>query len=169
MKLFRSLLFSLTVLAAALCPGLPVAAQTPGSMYLAGASYNNGASSPVAGTLLYAKAVSPDTTNGMFAFTAVDVVPNTLKPFTVTTNIGAGIAEKIATIANVPVYIPTSAGISFNGQSTGWAFTGGVATPIRFKNHPNWYAMPNLRFLKSSVSNGSGYQLIPGVLFGWGQ
>jgi len=147
-------------------PVLPVAPQPTAltNIYAAGASYNVGGSPAIAGTALYAHLVAG---TGTYAFTAVDALPNTLKPFTVSTNIGVGIAQKVATLGKVPIYMPTAAGISWNGGNTGWQWNGGVLASIHVKN--GYYIMPTVRFLKSSVSNGSGYQPIVGVLFGWGQ
>lgn len=134
------------------------------NMYAAGVSYNAGASPAVAGTGLYAHLVA---NTGTYAFTAVDVLPNTLKPLTVNTNFGVGVAQKVATIGSVPVYVPTAAGISFNGANTGWQWNVGALASIKLKG--NYYLMPTVRLVKSSVSNGTGYQPIVGVLFGWGQ
>lgn len=134
------------------------------NMYAAGVSYNAGASPSVAGTGLYARLVA---NTGTYAFTALDVLPNTLKPLTVNTNVGIGVAQKIATIANIPVYVPTAAGISFNGANTGWQWNVGALASIKLKG--NYYLMPTVRLVKSSVSNGTGYQPIAGVLFGWGR
>ncbi len=141
--------------------------QTPTgiqNLYGAGGSYSVNASPAVAGTALYAHQV---TTSGTYAFTVVDAVPNTLKPFTVTSNIGIGVAQQVATIGKVPVFIPTSAGVSWTGGNTGWQWNGGVMAAIHIKG--NYYLLPSVRFLKSSVSNGTGYQPILGLLFGWGK
>jgi hypothetical protein len=143
-------------------PAAPTAVQ---NFYAAGVSYSVNASPAVAGTALYAHILSADT--GTYAFTAIDALPNTVSPFTVSTNVGAGIAQKVFTLGKVPVYMPTAAGISFNGANTGWQWNGGVLASIHIKNQ--YYLMPTVRFLKSSVSNGTGYQPIVGVLFGWGQ
>jgi len=137
----------------------------PTNVYAAGASFNNGATPRVAGTALYARLVNDG--SGTYAFTVVDALPNTFKPFTVTTNIGAGVVQKLFSVGKVPVFAPTSAGISFTGTNTGWAWSTGALASIRFKS--NWRVMPNVRVVKSSVSNGTGYQPIVGVLFGWGQ
>jgi hypothetical protein len=137
------------------------------NIYGAGVSYNVGGSPAIAGTALYAHQVSADTAPNLYAFTAVDALPNTLKPFTVSTNVGIGIAQKVATLGKVPIFMPTAAGISFNGSNTGWQWNGGVLASIHIKGQ--YYVMPTVRFLKSSVSNGTGYQPIVGVLFGWGQ
>lgn len=160
------LLFALPALAQT-TPPAPAPATQIQNLYGAGISYSVGGSPAVAGTGLYAHQVSADTAPNLYAFTAVDALPNTLKPFTVSTNIGAGIAEKIATVGKIPIFMPTAAGISFNGSNTGWQWNGGVLASIHIKNQ--YYLMPTVRFLKSSVSNGSGYQPIVGVLFGWGQ
>lgn len=142
---------------------LPVVANLQ-SLYGAGVSYSVNATPSVAGTALYARLIGD---GGTYAFTAVDAVPNTLKPFTVNTNIGVGVGQKVATFGKIPVYMPTAAGISFNGSNTGWQWNGGVLVAIHIKDQ--YYLLPTVRFLKSSVSNGSGYQPIVGLLFGWGQ
>ena len=136
----------------------------PTSFYAGGASYNPSASQQFSGTLLIAKDVTIAGSNQL-AFTAVDVLPVNLKTLTVSTNIGVGDAVKLATIDGHTLYAPTSAGISYTGANTGWTWTTGIAVPIRLGANRSWYAVPNVRVLKSSVS---GYQLIPGVLFGWG-
>ena len=145
-------------------------AQTPQAitkLYGAGVSCNVNAKPALSGTALGAYQLSSDTAPGLYAFTAVDALPNTLKPFTVSTNIGAGIAQKVFTLGKVPIFVPTAAGISFNGANTGWQWNGGALAAIHVKGQ--YYIMPTVRFLKSSVSNGSGYQPIVGVLFGFGQ
>lgn len=141
-------------------------AQSVANIYMGGASYSAGASPAFAGTALYAHELNA---SGTYAFTLIDALPATLKPFTVTTNIGVGIGQKIATIDGLPIFVPTSAGISYSGSNTGWAWTTGAAVPFRLNAKSNWYIMPTVRVLKSSVSGGSGYQPILGVLVGWGQ
>ena len=147
---------------AAPVPAAPV--DNLANIYAAGVSYSVNATPSIAGTALYARLVGG---TGTYAFTVVDALPNTIKPFTVSTNIGAGVAQKIGTFGNVPVYMPAAAGISFNGSNTGWEWNGGAMAAIHIKGQ--YYLMPSARFLKSSVSNGSGYQPIVGLLFGWGQ
>lgn len=147
-------------------------AQTPApaaksgvvNLYGAGMSYSVNASPGVAGTALYAHQVS---NSGTYAFTVVDALPATIKPFTVTSNIGIGVAQRVTTLGKVGIYMPTSAGISWSGTNTGWQWNGGAMAAIPLKN--GYYLMPTVRFLKSSVSSGSGYQPIIGVLFGWGK
>ncbi len=134
------------------------------NIYAAGISFNNGASPAIAGTGMYAHLIADG--SGTYAFTVVDALPTSLKPFTVTSNFGAGIAQKVFTIGSVPIFVPTSAGISYNGTNTGWAWSTGALASIKVKN--NWRIFPNVRIVKSSVSNGSGYQPIVGVMFGWG-
>jgi hypothetical protein len=134
------------------------------NLYGAGMSYSVNASPAVAGTALYAHQVN---NSGTYAFTAVDALPATLKPFTVTSNVGIGVAQKITTLGKVTIFMPTSAGISWSGTNTGWQWNGGAVAVIPLKS--NYYIMPTVRFLKSSVSSGSGYQPIIGLLFGWGK
>lgn len=147
-------------------------AQNVSNIYLAGGSYSEGASPAFAASLFYAHQVSPDTAPGTYAFTSVDVLPNGTKPGTVTTNVAVGVAQRIATIAGVPIFAPTSAGISLNGTNAGWAWATGVGAPFKLKASADgggWYVMPTIRVLKSSVSGGTGYQPIFGLQFGWGK
>jgi len=142
--------------------GAVAASAQVNNIYAAGGSYNINAAPSVAGTALYAHLLNG---NGTYAFTAVDALPSTLKPFTVTSNIGVGVAQQLFTIGSVPVYVPTAAGISWSGTNTGWQWSGGALVGIKVKG--NYYLMPSVRFLKSSVSGGTGYQPIFGLLFGW--
>lgn len=165
------LLLALLLIPAALkAQTIPEAPAThPQNLYAGGASYSVGASPAIAGTGLYAHNIGPaDADPGLYAFTIVDALPNTVKPFTVSTNIGAGIAQELFTLGKIPVYAPTAAGISWNGNgNTGWQWNGGVIASIHVKG--DYYILPSVRFLKSSVSGGTGYQPIIGVLFGWGK
>lgn len=152
-----------------------VCAQTtatalPSNIYAVGASYNPGATHPVAGTALYAKLASSDTDT--YGFTALDVLPVSTKPFTVSTNVSVGVAQKVLTFESIKFYVPTSAGISITGSNTGWAWTGGVLADYPIKKSgaaTQFHLLPNVRYLKSSVSNGSDYQLTGGILVGWGK
>lgn len=136
------------------------------SIYAAGVSYNSGAKPAVAGTALYARLVSDG--SGTYAFTAADVLPNSTKPFTVTTNISAGVAQKVFSLGSIPIFVPTSAGVSFNGTNTGWAWSTGAIATIKL-GKGNWRIFPMVRVARSNVSNGSGVQPIVGILIGWGQ
>lgn len=161
-----SLVLSLLLVACAVPAQTAAPAPAPSplqNLYAAGASYNLGASPAVAGTGLYAHLVA---STGTYAFTAVDVLPATIKPFTVNTNFGVGVAQQVATIAKIPIYIPSSAGISFNGANTGWQWNAGALAAFKLKS--GYYLMPTVRLVKSSVG-GSGYQPIIGLLVGWGQ
>lgn len=139
-------------------------APLPQNVYAGGISYNNGASPSIAGTALYARLLSDG--SGTYAFTVVDALPVSVKPFTVNTNIGLGVAQKVVTIGKATVFVPTSAGISFNGTNTGWAWSTGALVSVPVKN--NWRVFPNVRIVKSSVG-GDGYHPIAGVMVGWGQ
>lgn len=143
----------------------PAAAALPSNIYAAGLSYNSGASPEVAGTALYARLIADG--SGTYAFTVVDAVPISKSPFTVSTNFGAGIAQKVFTIGSMGVFVPTSAGVAYNGSNTGWAWSTGAMLSIKLKG--NFRVFPTVRVQKSSVSAGSGYQPIGGILFGWGQ
>lgn len=142
----------------------PLAAQQVTNLYAAGVSYNAGGSPKIAGSALYARAVNDA---GTYLFSVFDALPTTRAPYTVTTQIGAGIAQRLLTIGNVPIYAPTAAGISWNGQNTGWAWTTGAMASIKVRGP--WCIMPNLRVLKTSVGGGAGYMPIVGVMVGWEQ
>jgi len=155
------------IIALALLVSTVAFAQTttgPANLYAAGASFNQGAKPSVAGNFLYAHAIG----DGTYAFSDIDVLPNTLRPFTVTTNIGGGIAQKLFTIGKYSVYVPTTAGVSINGNNTGWNWSTGGMVPVKITKS-GWYLLPNARVIKSSVSNGTGFQLIAGFDIGWGK
>ena len=157
-------LFALAGIALAQDPTpTPVPATGFSNIYAGGVSYNPGASPAIAGTGLYARQLI----GGTYAFTVVDALPITIQPFTVNTNVGIGLAQRVATIGGIPIYVPTSAGISFNGANTGWSWSTGGLAWIRVKG--NWAVAPHVRLLKSSVSNNAGYGVIVGVLVGWGK
>lgn len=158
---------AITLALAVLALSIAALAQDPQAtnLYAAGVSFNNSGSPSVAGTALYAHSISDG--SGTYAFTVVDALPSSYHPFTVTTNFSAGIAQKVFSIGKVPFYIPTAAGVSFTGTNTGWAWSTGALASIKVKT--NWRIMPNVRVVKSSVSGGTGYQPVVGILFGWGQ
>lgn len=162
-----NMLLAAIVLGLVLAPSARAqAAPTPDplqNIYAAGVSYSVNASPAIAGTALYAHLIAD---SGTYTFTAIDAVPNTIKPFTVTSNIGAGIAQKIATLGKVPIYVPTAVGVSWSGTNTGWQWNSGALAAVHIKGQ--YYLMPAVRFLKSSVSGGTGYQPMFTVLFGWG-
>ena len=159
------MLSALPMLARAQSTPIPVVPGQLQNLYAAGASYNPGGSPGIAGTALYAHNLNTGATLPTFAFTAVDAVTTSTKPFTVTSNVGIGFAQQVASLGKIPIYMPTSAGISWTGDNTGWSWTGGVITPIKYKSV---YLIPAVRFLKSSVSNGSSYQVMASFLIGWG-
>lgn len=160
------LLFASAVMAQTATPApAPAPASGVQNVYAAGVSYGVGATPPVAGTALYAHQIP--TNSGTYAFTVVDLLPNTQSPFTVTTSIGAGVAQKVFSIGSVPIFVPTSAGISISGSNTGWAWTTGALADVKIKG--NWHALFGGRVIKSSVSNGSGYQPNLSAMVAWEQ
>ena len=155
----------------ALCLAVPcfMQAQNVSNLYMAGASYNSNGSPNVAGTALYAHQIN---TAGTYAFSVYDAMPNATKPLTITSNIGVGIAQKVLTIDGYDVFMPTSVGISYTGTNTGWSWSAGAGVPVKFrpaKDGGSWYIMPIVRVVKSSVANGTGYQPIVSLTFGYGK
>ena len=130
-------------------------------IYGFGVSFNSGAHPEIAGTALYAHSVNG---SGTYAFTVIDALPQSTKPFTVNTNISVGVAQKLFSVAKLDIFAPTAAGISFNGANTGWQWNTGVATRFAVKKGSAWHLMPTVRVSHSSVSNNSGYQPIIGLL-----
>ena len=160
--LVAGLLIGLSLLTGA----VPTAhAQALSNIYGAGASYNQNGVPSIAGTGLYAHLVSP--TLGTYAFTVIDVLPNTQKVFTISTNIGVGVTQKLFTVKSIPVFVPSSVDVSVTGSNTGWAWTTGGAVVVHVKG--DWYVLPNIRLVKSSVTNGTGYQTVVGALMAWGR
>jgi hypothetical protein len=140
------------------------------NFYWAGMSYNNGGSPALAGNAGYARrlvdSVSSAAQLPLYGFTSFDVVPASTKPFSVTSNVGIGIAQKIATIGKVPVWIPTAAGISWTGSNTGYHYDFGMMATIHVKGQ--WFLAPMVRGLKDNL-NGDGFHPIIGVNIGLGQ
>lgn len=153
--------------AGAFAQSAPAAPSGIQNLYAGGVSWNNGAKPSIAGNVLYAHNLNTGAQLATYAFTDVDLLPETLRPFQVTTNVGAGIAQQIAKLGSVPIYVPTAAGVSLNGTNTGWQWNGGAMAVVPLKG--NYYLLPHLRFLRSSVSANSGFQIILGLDVGWGK
>ena len=163
MKRTITLLFVFVL--AAICA---VAQTDPTNIYALGGSWNQSASSQTsqqfAATAMYARA---QTEAGTYAFTALDIVPTSIAPITLTNQVSVGVAQRVLTLGAWKVYATAAAGPSWSGTNSGWAWlAGGMASRPLGKG--SWRIMPNIRTVKSSVNNNSGYQLILGVMFGFG-
>lgn len=154
----------LLIIALLCLSSVPSRAQSLTNIYAGGISYNSSGSPAIAGTGLYARLVSPSSRT--YAFTVVDALPASVKPFTVTSSFSAGVAQKVFSVGSIPIFVPTAAGVSYNGTNTGWAWSTGGLASIKLKGQ--WKLFPTVRIAKSSVSAGSGYQPIVGIMFGWG-
>lgn len=139
-------------------------AQTPSNVFAAGATFNYNAQPEIAGSALYARLILAG--SGTYAFTVVDVLPNSTHPFTVTSNFSIGVSQKLFTLWKVPIFTPSGAGVSYTGANTGWSWNSGILADVRIKKS-NWRIFPVVRFSKSNVSNGSGAQALIGVMFGY--
>ncbi len=139
--------------------------QTPSTnnFAAAGVSVNPGATPAIAGTGLWARLLNKDTTT--YAFTVVDALPVSVKPFQVNTQVSAGIAQKLLSIRGVDILVPTAAGVSWSGNNVGWSWSSGGAAVVKVGQGR---ILPNVRFIKSSNSGGAGYQIICGILIGVG-
>lgn len=145
---------------------LSVAAQKPAAtttgvtdLCAIGPSYSASTPPSVSGTILCAH----QATSSSYSFAVLDVVPESVKPFNAVTNLGVGMAQQVGTFGRVTMFFPTSVGISFSGASAGWQWNSGLLAAIPVKR---LWIMPMARFVKSSVSGGSSYQPIFGVLIG---
>src|ERR1035441_9316578 len=161
-KRLAVLALSLCLIAFAACAQVTT---LPANFAAIGASYLPGGSPSIAGTGLYAHLLSG--TSGTYAFSVIDAVPTSTKPFTFTTQTSVGVAQKVFTLGSVPVFVPTSAGISWTGTNTGWSWSTGAMALIPLKAGSGWTIMPSARVVKASIS-GSGYQVIAGIAIGWG-
>ena len=139
------------------------AAQDVTNLYGAGVAYSVNASPSFSGSAFYARNIAD---SHSYAYTNVLAVPTSVKPFQVSTNIGVGIAQKFVTFGTTNVYCDTTAGPSWTGSNFGWQYNGSCFAPVHVKK--SYYVIPLVGFLKSSVSNGSGYQPVIGIHFGWG-
>jgi hypothetical protein len=142
------------------------------NLYAAGVTWAPGATPQLAGNFIYSHQLTTTDDNGVvkgtgtYLFGDLDAIPTTTKPFSVTTNIGTGIAQRVVTIGKIPIWIPTAAGVSWKGPNIGFQWNTGAAATIALKN--NLFLIPNVRALKSNVSD-SGYQLQVGFDIGWGK
>jgi hypothetical protein len=163
----------LAVLALLAVAAVPMRAQTATTtatpaadltnIYGLGASWNPGGSPAIAGTALYAHGIG---NTGTYAFTVLDALPNTTKPFTVTTNVGVGVAQKLLTLGSVPIYGTTATGVAWSGANAGWQYNLGAAALIGISKNKNYFIMPTGRVLKSTINGG--YSPIIGVEFVFG-
>ena len=163
-----------------------VAAQTTpfNNIYAFGVSYNNATTPSVDGTALYARLVAANTSSTTtalgtttssyptYAFTAIDILPVSIKPFEVSTDMSVGVAQRIFNFNNVNFFIPVSAGPAITGTNVGWNWTSGILAdiPITKGGKPtNWGILPNVRWLQTNVNGASVYQLTAGVMVRLGQ
>ena len=161
MKTTISLVFVLMLTA---LMGLAQAATDPANIYALGGSWNQSASTETsqqfAATALYARKQSEA---GTYAFTAIDIVPTSVQPITLTTQTSVGVAQRVLGLGGWTIYATVAAGPSWTGMNTGWAWlAGGMASHPLGKT--DWKVAPNVRTIKSSVNNNSGYQIIIGAL-----
>ncbi len=136
------------------------------TLYAGGVSYSSGGDPSIAVTLLGATQMSSDTAPGTYAFTAIDILPSSGKPLTVSTNVAGGVAQKLFTVGDYSLYVPLAAGFTVTGSNAGWNWSTGGCTDVPLKN--GFGLMPCVRVLKGSVG-GNGYQLLPSVLLRWGK
>ena len=119
----------------------------------------------MAGTLSYSHLLTANI-GGTYGYTVADILPISLNPTVVATNVGVGIAQKALTIGSVNFYIPASVGPTITGSNIGWNWTwGGLADiPIKKAGVPTaWGIEPNIRTLSATVNGVQGSQIIFGI------
>ena len=165
---FTTVLLILLVIPLVFGQTLPPPATDPVNLYAVGGSWNQSASSVTsqqyAATVMYARS---QTERGTYAFTALDLVPTSVAPITLTTQTSVGIAQRVLAVGGWNIYATAASGPSWTGTNTGWAWiAGGMAS--KAIGTKGWRIMPNIRTIKSSVNGNSGVQLIIGVMAGYG-
>lgn len=146
---------------------LPVFAQEPvvgpENFIGFGVSYNQYVEKgqQISGNLLYARRATADR---LYSFTFVDVVSKESKEFSTATSITEGIGLRTASIGKVGIYATTGVGVMAGYKDVGYSWTGGMALGIPLGK--GWAVMPNVRFLKSSLTD---YQYIGGIMIGFGK
>jgi hypothetical protein len=128
----------------------------------AGVSYNHSTAASLAGTAVYGHIIA----GSSWFFASLDVVPDSTKPATVSTNFAPGIAQKLFTIRWLDLYTVTGTGVSWAGSNTGWTWSGGEMPVVRLPR--GWVIALPVRFIKSSVNNNSNYQVIATLMIGKG-
>ncbi len=153
--------------AAAVTPAATATSALPTTFVGGGIAGSPGATPPVVGTALFATQLSA--ASGTYSATICQAIPNNTKPFTVTTNCGTGVAQKAPfTIGSLQPYLIVDGGISWQSSNVGFQWSGMGTIPFRVKQS-NWYVLPFVGWSKSSVSNGTGYQLTAGTIVSWGK
>lgn len=128
----------------------------------AGVSYSPGAEPAIAGTAAYARRLGPST----FSFTLMDALPMREVPGAITTQVGTGVVQRVASVGNLDFYIPVVTGISWSGTNSRWSWSGGAMVAFKIPKL-GMYAYPNVRWSRIDVAPGvAGYQATYGVLFG---
>lgn len=166
----------------------PIQAQAasgpPTNVYAAGSSFSPGASPAIDGTGFYAHLLAGNCTSSTtasgtttsckptYGVSIYDVLPESVNPFRVTTNLSVGVAQQVFELNGLKVFVPASGGITTTGTNTGWNFTGGGLLDYTFKKNgapTHWHLMPNARWVCSNVNGGSGCQITGGLLIGLDQ
>lgn len=152
--------FVLALVCVVLC--LPVLAQSPEvkDFVAVGASWNQYAQPPISGAALYAHQIN----GGTYSFSLVDIISKSVTPFTTTTSISTGVAQHVRDIGKAHVFVTTTVGVASGGENVGYAWTGGGA--VVFPLGRGWALMPNVRVLKSSLTD---LQLSYGLAVGFGK
>lgn len=141
-----------------------VAQDADREIWAAGLSISPESSPPVAGTAMWARQIRD---SNHYTFTVVDILATNRRPYAIENNVGIGVAERAFTIHHYAVFVPVSLDVSDSGPHLGWSWSAGGMVVIPWRAH--WHWLPNLRVVHSNVSNGSGTQLLLGLMIGWEQ
>jgi hypothetical protein len=160
MNKFRAFVLALIVLVA-MCFVAPSSyAAEYGEVVGAGVSFNQYSNPRLDGNLLYAHRIS----DGLYSFNLIDFVQVSSKPFTVGVSFTPGVAKRIMTFNQIPVYATVNVGAMMGGTTNfGYSFSSGMAGTIGLGK--SLMLMPNFRIMKGSLVDT---QYIYGVMLNWG-
>ena len=128
-----------------------------------GASFNGSGSPQFSVTGLYTRLLAGNT----LSYIVFDAVPTTTRPYVIVNDLSIGPAQRMLTAGRFSLYTVTGAGVSWaSGKNTGWTLNGGELLAIQLWG--KWYIAPSFRFVKSSVNQNSGSQVLITVLIGKG-
>lgn len=114
----------------------------------AGASYQQ-ASPNFTGWALYAK---PITQTGLYSFSEYDVVPRTMKPFVLDSNVRTGLAQRVYQWDAAALHVCVDAGAATGGSSAGGSF--GACGMASWKiGKTNWFVVGIVSGVKNSLSD----------------
>lgn len=172
----KILLAVVLMFTAALALGQTTAVSTAHltDLYGAGGAYSPNAT-PVGSAIAFeAHKLNASGTWSFTEFLAVPQLPSktaagTPTPFTMSSNVGTGVAQKFADFGAIPIYTTGTAGISWTGQDTSWQLNYGFMPVIPLKGKmAGWYVLPFVQGMSGGSTIG-GTRFEVGFAMAWGR